>query len=199
MGGGTNTSAGGGVDQGQITQLKLRRVVLLVRRTRAEGQCVQRRSCRQPVIDIQSQLSLRAKMGWFLPNGHNLKASRWQKNYNKKPICTSPPLTNTDHVGWFIYFLYIYIFIKCVYARCIYTCYNHIINNRGMYEIRKIIQLKAGDLSRQEHALVAELSLRAERVRLHTIWLQSWFNPGSWKPPSCRRGRRCEFHRGTLG
>lgn len=69
---GANTSAEG-VDK-QLGQN--RRVALLVW-LRTEGQCVQRQNYRQPVIDIQSQLNLRTKTGWFLPNDHNLKPSRW--------------------------------------------------------------------------------------------------------------------------
>lgn len=84
-------------------------------------------------------------------NGHNL-TSLHKTDKKKKPnktngkiffffLCTGPPLTNTDHIGWFFYisiyiYIYLYIFIE-VYMEGIYTCYNHniTINNKGMYWI----------------------------------------------------------------
>lgn len=42
-------------------------------------------------------------------------------------------------------YIFIDIFIKCVYAWCIYTCYDHI-NNRGMYETIRTNKQKARDM-----------------------------------------------------
>lgn len=73
-------------------------------------------------------------------NGHNLKSlhKNRQGKTNKtneknkiKFLCTGPPLTNTNHIGWFFYIsIYIFIYIyKGVYGR-----YIHLLQSQYNYK-----------------------------------------------------------------